>query len=387
MLARIYNRYRKAKKNGVVALHRRKTYLMEWIAILKKRKLYRDIKWTDNQLKDFNTFWKHNYGKKISPRWHKLFQSINGKFCVDYFPDVIYSTKIAPRMNPFFLSNELGSKAFPGLLFHDSLSSNSTQSFRTPKTYALACYGYYYCGENRQPSNIESIIEQCQDLGMVIIKPAKGGNSGKGFRLLNISSGADTITNECLTCVLSGYKGNFIIQERITNCDAVRALYPNALNTFRVITYILDGQLYCGPISLRMGSSGGNVDNIHAGGFVIGVSERGYLNSKAYKLGYCDNMETIVRHPDSKILFDGYSIPNFSKIVDTAFVCHGRLPGVGIVSWDIVLDENEVPVIIETNLTGQSTWFPQIVNETSLFNRNTSAILNLLNNKGKIANV
>lgn len=53
----------------------------------------------------------------------------------------------------------------------------------------------------------------------------------------------------------------------------------------------------------------------------------------------------------------------------------------GILSWDLTIDEEGQVVIIEMNSTGQSAWFPQFVNGESLFGENTPQILKLIKNK------
>lgn len=374
MISKIYRKYRKMKEHSLIRLHHHKTFIMEWISIIRKRNLYKNIKWTTEQKKAFDDFWISSYGKKISPRWHKLYQSINGVFNIEYFPDILFSTNLELKLNSFLLCQQLQSKAFPELLFRNIFAEGQL-AVLIPKTYALGYDDYLY-DTNRQITTFDSLIPNLKDIGLCIIKPAKGGSSGQGFMSLDFNSGIDTFTGKTIEAILKEYNGNFILQERLNNCKAVQLLYPNALNTIRVITYVCDGQVHHCPLSMRIGSGGGQVDNIHAGGIGIGLSDQGELRDRAYKLGYCDKKMTYISHPDSNIIFKGYQIPNIDRIITAAHQMHGRLPGAGIISWDFILDENENPVIVETNLLGQAAWFSQIVNECSLFGGNTKVLIN-----------
>ena len=49
-----------------------------------------------------------------------------------------------------------------------------------------------------------------------------------------------------------------------------------------------------------------------------------------------------------------------------------------MISWDWTLDENNIPVLIETNLTGQAVWLPQMVNGQPMFGENTQCFRNLI---------
>ena len=45
-------------------------------------------------------------------------------------------------------------------------------------------------------------------------------------------------------------------------------LYSEAVNTFRVITYLWDGEVFHVPLALRIGQGGSYLDNAHAGGML-----------------------------------------------------------------------------------------------------------------------
>ena len=54
--------------------------------------------------------------------------------------------------------------------------------------------------------------------------------------MINIKNGVDIKSNETIESILAQYKTDYIVQERITQSVLLTALYPNAINTFRVVT-------------------------------------------------------------------------------------------------------------------------------------------------------
>ena len=158
-------------------------------------------------------------------------------------------------------------------------------------------------------------------------------------------------------------------------------LYPNSINTFRVISYLLEGKIEVAPISLRIGGGNSEVDNIHAGGMSISVKRDGFLGEYAYRLGYGDSFEKYNAHPDTKIVFKEYRLSFVDKLVNSAKRLHGYLPNIGIVSWDFTIDEDGNVVVVEANLKGQSVWFPQMLSGESLFGENTRDVIDYVRKK------
>ena len=96
------------------------------------------------------------------------------------------------------------------------------------------------------------------------------------------------------------------------------------------------------------------------------------------KQAFSEYGESFEEHPDSRVVFEGYEIPGVQKLGEAAKRLHTRLPHLGIISWDLTLDENKTPVLIEMNLERQSAWFPQMVNGEPLFGDNTAKMLELI---------
>ena len=155
-----------------------KTNFFEWYAIFRKRKLYKNIKWSKEQQRAFDSFWKCYYGKKISNRWHRLYQSMNGVFNIEYIPEKLYTTKIEPKTNDLYYCKVLSDKALLGVLF-----DNRIANVRTPKTYIANSYGVFYDSNRRIISEAEA-LQIVADIGGAVIKHTTDSSSGHNIKIL-----------------------------------------------------------------------------------------------------------------------------------------------------------------------------------------------------------
>jgi len=371
VIKRAYKALLAHKKNSVSNLRLLTTRLAEDVAIVRKRKLYADVVWTKEQQEEFDRYWIQNYGKKIPNMWHKLYQHYTHRFNVEYIPEKLYTTKIEPFLNPYFQAYEYQNKGILELLISDKIAGIA----RCPKTYVVGDNGILY-GENRNVIEKTGALAILKDAGDVVIKPTKDSSSGKNICILNLKNGKDLKTGQDLETILNQYQdGNFIAQEKLKPSEKLAKIYPKSINTFRVITYTVDGEVYTAPIVLRIGVSGNEVDNIHAGGLCIHVDDNGILSKEAFQLGYGTKDIRFSKHPDSGLVFDGYRIDEIPSIIKAVKIAHGCMVGLGIISWDVTLDLDNIPVIIEANIVGQSVWFPQIVSGEAIFEEHTMKIL------------
>ncbi len=341
------------------SIMKQKVFLAEWYDIFRKRKLYKDIKWTKQQQFEFDMFWKSIYGKKISSRWHKLYQSINGVFNVQYIPEIIYTTKMEPRGNRYLYAKVFSDKTVVELLTKDS-------PVVVPKTI-VACVDGVLRDHKYEILDELKANQLIVSEDRIVLKPTLGGSSGKGVEVLRVSEERDI----SFAVLKKKYGNNFIIQKAIEPNTMFQKLHPESINTIRIISYLTKDSVKVAPVSMRIGTGNANVDNIHSGGLVVAVSNEGKLSKYAYELGYCDCKTKYEIHPDSKIVFEGYQIPYIPNIIENAKNMHLKLSHIQFVSWDYTVNaENEI-VLIEVNLLGQSVWFPQIVSGKGLFAENS----------------
>ena len=213
-----------------------------------------------------------------------------------------------------------------------------------------------------------------KNIDIFFIKPTINSCSGKGCRICEVDNDKDKLTGELFEHIFDSYGKDFIVQKITKNCKELAQLNPTSLNSFRVITYILDGKIYHMPISLKIGRSSGFLDNAHAGGIFIGINDDGYLLESAHT----EFGENYKCHPDTNVCFKGYFIPGVPKIIDAAYRLQALFPHIGCINWDLTLDENGEVVLIEGNMRGGSIWHPQMANGKGAFGDNTERILEIV---------
>lgn len=329
-----------------------------------RRDEWENVILTEDNIKETNAFFKQHYGKKVPLHWHKMYSNYTGNFDKRFFPEHLFSTKLEEILNPYFAAQALGNKAFnPQYLFNDS-----GENIRVPKMYLLSC------GKNKWDADgqllpAQEAVAACKDLGGVIMKPTVESMGARGVRLLDLHNGIDAISGQTVEDVFREYKKDFIIQERVRNHESISRIYPDSVNTLRVITYLCDEKVNVAPLSMRIGMGGRIVDN---GGIFIGVTPEGEL----YPTGFSKKHITRYNeHPDTGVVFDGYKIEGVPEMVAAARKLHARLPQMGMLSWDMCYDENGNVVVIECNTLGQSVWFPQMVTGKPIFGEHTAKML------------
>lgn len=373
-MLKIYKSFEKLVLSAGDYLLLKKLEYSEWKAILDKKSLYAGISWNKAQEAEFSSFFKQYYGRSFSNRWHKLYQSINGVFCTQYFPEILYSTKLAKELNPPKYSNVLCDKSLLKTIW------GNVPGVKTPYEYVTCCNGVFRDSDDLQISK-QAALERIWNAGELCMKPTVDTGSGKGVRFITAVAGKDEATGKSLLDIIESYGRNFTVQAPLKQHNSFAVLHPSSINTIRLITYICDGAVYHVPLAMRIGSGKSKVDNIHAGGLCVGIDDVGYLKAKAYRLGYGDNNETFEKHPDTGIQFHKHQLVCIPPLLQAAKKLHMKTPQLGIISWDFIVDDQHNIVLIEANLTDQSIWFPQIVNGAAAFGSNTGKLLEMICNK------
>lgn len=344
-----------------------KIFVGEYANIFKKRHLYKHVVLSESEKDSIQRIWKKNYNKKISTRWHRLYQSYNGNFNKLYFPEVLFTLKLERKLNNREIARVLSDKSLLPIYYKD------VENVRMPETYLINNSGIFYTRERNIISREKALV-LIENIGEVIIKPTLDSSSGDSVTLCDFYNGFDRRSEETTAEVLNSYKENYIIQEKIIQSNKLDVLYSQSINTLRVITYLVDDKIEHAPITLSMGRNGNHVDNIQAGGISVAVSDRGELNSK----GFTHYKEVHDYHPDTGTVFKNHTLPEIGKLIETAKEMHEKTPHMRIISWDFTLDEQNNIVLLEFNLSGQSVWFPQMVSGKAIFGNNTERMIRMI---------
>ncbi len=175
----------------------------------------------------------------------------------------------------------------------------------------------------------------------VFMAKPEAGLCGKGIEKIH-SEGESPISlyNALKT------NGQTLLEEVLEQHDKVNHLYPDAINTVRMVTMTDDeGTPHLLYAAMRLGSGGAVVDNFNSGGMVIPVEpEEGRLIGVAVnKAGM-----TFENHPDTGVKFDGYQVPCWKTCRKLALQAAVRMPTIRFVGWDLAITPKG-PVLVEGN--------------------------------------
>ena len=155
------------------------------------------------------------------------------------------------------------------------------------------------------------------------------------------------------------YGTEYVVERVIKQHPVMASFNPSSINTIRVMTLIWEGK--CIPLSsvLRMGVNGSRVDNCSSGGIVAGINQSdGSVKNVAYNAnGY--RFET---HPQTGN-FGGIVIPSWDKVLKVVEKLAWRFSGISqLISWDVAIDDDGEPVVIEMNISYGELDFHQYCN-------------------------
>jgi len=115
----------------------------------------------------------------------------------------------------------------------------------------------------------------------------------------------------------------------------------------RVVTMLTAaGEAILVGANIRFGIGNSIVDNTSAGGISVGIDPAtGGLKKYAHAM----NCRRYTQHPTSGFTFEGFQIPGWPAVLQAALSIQRILPFSKIAGFDICVDENGRPVLIEIN--------------------------------------
>ena len=336
--------YEKAK-NQLNASHSRK---------MTKKYLSDSKILTKEQEKQVKTFYAP-YTKTTS-LFHGFFLEKTGEFHPEHIPNDLYYTKIDPYFNPENLGRALDNKCLYNRLF---------PGIAQVETVACRMAGLWFDADMQQISREEAKI-LLEKQSAVFVKVASSSCGGKGVHYIDANT--DSIAKQLEKRIKS--QVDIVVQVPFRQHPALAALHQSSVNTLRLLSVLMDGEVTVYSSIVRMGAGNSKVDNASSGGITCGIDENGCLKKYAYKT----SGERFEAHPTSAVVFDGYEIPGFKKAKELVYKAHPMVPWFGMVSWDIAIDENGDAVMIEANLQRGELDFHQL-NNGPLFGKDTKKIL------------
>lgn len=283
---------------------------------------------------------------KVNHQYFSLYNSNNKIFDPRYIPDDLYYGTIDPYFNRALDCAAMDDKNLYDLYFPDAPQ---------PLTIARKINGNYQDKEYRLIDE-EEFIRKCENAGRVILKKSIYSDGGHGVAFWDVEMGDSKMRQ-----LLSELGDNVIAQEIIKQHEQIAKLHPSSINSIRILTLNYHNEIRVLSSIIRMGANGNNVDNGHAGGIFVGIEPNGRLKSTAYT--YMTGQRFWNEHPTTHAKFSDCTIPNFEQCKDLVKNLAPRFARVSrLTSWDLSVDVEGNPVLIEVNLAYGGLFFHQITN-------------------------
>ena len=325
----------------------------------RRMAIWKSVELTADQKQEIDDFYLEHYGQKVPTIWHRHFMAYCGRFDKAFIPELIYIPEFEYFMNPY--------KEYVSVLSDKNCLYSFAKRARVkmPKPILFNQKGFIW-GDGVK--------------GRAFIKPTVDSCSGRGCRIIDIDDGnVDKVSGESIESIVSEYGNDYVIQEIVSCHNSIADIYPNGVNTFRIITYRWKNEIKHIPSIMRIGRGGSFIDNAHAGGMFIGIYEDGSLCPVAFT----EFKECFTKHPDTNVVFNGYKIDLFPKVLEAACEMHKIVPQVGVVNWDFTIDAEGDPLLIEANTSGGSIWLSQMAHGVAPFGEDTADILQWLRKNKK----
>lgn len=317
-------------------------------------------KLTKNEIDDVNSFWGV-YSNQFDRDWFSLYKSLGHDYNLcHYVPDDFYYRYV----DSFFANRNacrvIDNKNLYDLLFHD---------VPQPSTIARKIGGVYLTHDYSRISE-EEFVELCRTENSVVLKKSIDSSGGKG--ILFFDAELDSI-EKLLNWIKD--KNDLIVQGVIIQHDELNRIHPESINSIRIITLVL-GEVYILSSVLRMGRGGAKVDNASSGGIVCGIEPSGWLKSEAFDV----KANRYDKHP-SGVRFESIMVPGFNSCQEICKRLAFRLiQYTKLVSWDLAIDKNGTPILLEANLCRGQLDFHQMCNGP-LFGDMTKSVMDVVFSK------
>lgn len=299
------------------------------------------------------------YGKyiKVDPIFHEFYKKATGKFDVRNIPDDIYYSKIDPFYNDWEYAARMDNKTFYRWMF---------RNIKQPLTICYRQNGFWLDSDSK-PLSFSDALDRIKKSQVAFIKYAALSMGGKGVLACDEST-----SHEEISSFIAANPNDIIVQEGIVQSKMMARLNPSSVNTIRIVTLLRkDYSVKICSTCVRMGLKGSKVDNASSGGIVVGVDETGRLNKTAFG----PDGKSYSKHPTSGVNFDSIVIPSFEKVKKAVSEQAAAVPLFRLISWDIAIDYNDEPILIEANLFVGELEFHQL-NNGPIFGEETEDILN-----------
>ena len=297
-----------------------------------------DTKLTIEQKKQVEDFWgRYSFAYKNSGKAQEYFSSLSGRFNPMYIPDGLMAYYLfryydSPEYHTAFHDKNYREEIFKGYLCTPAIVHRVKKYFYNasfvPITYDDA---------------ISILFSALKKEEKLIVKPTPGGG---GNKITFIRSGD---SKQKISDIIDSFEKDDVVIEKVIRAhNSYEIANPSSLNSLRIITHFTDKKVDIIAVIFRMGAVGNEVDNFTQGGVICRVDEEG----RCSKFGFDHHGNKYDKHPNG-FEFQGHKLYAVDEAIALARELHFRIPQFRQMSWDIAIDQNGKPCLIEMNPRGE----------------------------------
>jgi hypothetical protein len=311
-------------------------------------------------------YWER-FGYKPDEFWFEFSGSRDQVMDPGFMPlDLLYN-EIVPYLNNMQFRTAISDKAYYDVWFPD---------VKQAVTVCRRVAGIYYDGGMDIISEAEA-VERCLNSSCVLfIKPALYTCGSKGITAVDPCD----LTAEDLKGMFYDTGMNFIVQQEIEQHPELAVLNPDSVCTVRINTLLMDDKVHILTEVMRVGGRGEKVPLHGEGSYFAQILDDGRLHEKVLfrdpdESSLITGVHITWRSAEDYGLYDGsYRVPGIDDLREFAKKLHMRLAHFRFIGWDLTLDKDGDPVLIEFNLS-PGTICGQLSTCTPIFGDMTDRVL------------
>lgn len=272
--------------------------------------------------------------KKYAP-WLYVYTAMAGHFKEGWIPDNYYHQVVIPK-----IQGDYGKISF--------LKPLNNKLFEVPASPDIAYFinGHWF-SPDLKPIAKDALKELAFDKGDRIVYKLDQSYQGRGVFVYNQSS---------LNVEELEIKGNGTLQMYIEQHPFFDEFLADSVANIRMTTVIgRDHTPSLRACYLRFGRS--SETHVKSDSHVRVPVALG--SGELSNVGYLNNWKTITHHPDSLTSFSKKTIPSYSNCVQLVLELHKNLPMVQAIGWDLAVDKNNRPRLMEWNGYGNDIKFSE----------------------------
>ena len=277
-----------------------------------------------------------------SPVSHEFYKGFGLPFDTHFVPNDYYD----------YAEHVLNLRWGAMFLQHKSALKYIIPSSHRPHTFLHKIDGHFVLDDNTEISLDEAkrILKEKHEFIRKIALCSGGGHG-----VIRVCWDTETDPDALLDKLLK--PDNLVFQDLIRQNSFLASFNPDSVNTFRLLTLNINGKCTLLSAFFRMGAKGSYVDNLCAGGVLVGVSKDGDLHEFGVTKDYMKYYESPTGEQ-----FRGVKIPYWDKIRQEVLDFHRQIPYANLIGWDITMNQDNEVIVIEINLDGAELEAHQVFN-------------------------